>query len=702
VDFTDNSLGSSPLSYSWDFGDGATSTNQTPSHVYNKRGTYTVTLTVRNAYGTSTATKKDFISIGMPATPDFVASPTSGNVPVIVKFTDLTKGQVTGWQWDFGDGISSAEKNPVHTYRNPGIYNVILTITNDYGVADVTKTSYITAIGALQSKFLADPVAGKAPLTVKFTDISIGSPFEWKWDFGDGATSSEQNPGHTFANGGSYDVKLTVIRNSSSDSSKQVVNVGGVPTADFVGNPVSANPMGIIRFTDKSTNTPSTWSWNFGDGATSTEQNPSHVYLVKGVYTVSLTAGNENGRDTETKQSYVNIGMAPVAVFIPTSAPSEQYNVPMQVNFIDQSVNNPTTWSWDFGDGQTSTEQNPKHSFTREGTYTVSLTVKNDFGTDTRTQKDLITVGKGGVVDFVADKTVAGVGRLVSFTDISKNSPTDWVWDFGDGTVGTGPKPDHSYRAIGVYDVTLKASNPSMTNTVTKKAYIRVVNLPQADFIADRTRGSAPMTVKFWDDTLGNPTSWKWDFGDGATSTDQYPSHTYAKLGTYTVTLTATNANGQDTTSKADYIVTTLAPVADFTADRQSGKAPFIVQFKDISSGQPTKWLWDFGDGTSSSEQNPRHIYLAEGAYDVSMTATNEYGSDTVSKNGKSPVVTQAAGTPIPTAVTTPLPTPKITTTQGTATAKVPAAPTQSPLPLEVPVISLAIALLAVVSVTRK
>ncbi|WP_321506976.1 PKD domain-containing protein [uncultured Methanoregula sp.] len=700
VDFVDNSLGSTPLSYSWNFGDGATSTEQNPSHLYNARGTYTVTLTVKNAYGSSTAIKKDFISIGMAPTPDFTASPTSGNVPLAVKFTDLTKGQVTAWQWDFGDGISSSEQNPVHTYRNPGIYNVILTVTNDYGISDVTKTKYINAIGGLQSKFLASPNTGKAPLPVKFTDRSLGSPTSWNWDFGDGATSTDQNPSHTFTTGAAYDVKLTITRGSDSDTSKQVVNVGGVPVADFAGTPVSANQMDTIKFTDKSTNSPTSWAWNFGDAATSTDQNPNHVYQLKGVYTVSLTARNDNGKDTETKLSYINIGMSPKADFIPTYAPYEQYNVPMKVNFIDQSINNPTSWSWNFGDGTTSTDQNPSHAYTSEGTYTVSLTVKNAFGTDTRTRTNLITVGKGAAVDFVADKTVVGVGRIVTFTDLSKNSPTDWVWEFGDGTVGTGSKPDHSYRATGVYDVTLTASNPSVTNSATKKAYITVLNIPRADFVADKTRGGTPLSVQFNDASTGSPTAWKWDFGDGSTSADQNPRHTYTTLGTYTVTLTASNVNGQDTTAKPGYIITTLAPVADFTADRQQGKAPFIVQFKDISTGNPTKWSWDFGDGTSSSEQNPRHIYLKEGAYDVALTATNGYGSDTAFKTGNAPAVSQMIVTTTP--EVTPQSTvvaPPVTTAAATSA---PVAPTKSPLPPVIAVAALAIALLAAVSITRK
>ena len=695
VEFVDNSLGSAPLTWQWDFGDGATSTLQNPSHIYIQRGTYTVTLTVKNAYGSSTAIKKDYITIGMGPVADFVGNPTSGDVPLNVAFTDKSRGQVTSWTWDFGDGQGSTAQNPVHTYWTGGVYNVILTVSNDYGTSDATKAQYITVVGQLISKFGADPSTGKAPLAVKFTDRSIGGPTAWQWDFDDGTTSTAQNPAHTFASSGSYDVKLTVTRGTDTASSVQTVNVGGVPNADFVGAPTQVNTLDIVQFTDKSANSPTSWAWDFGDTASSTAQNPAHAYLLKGIYTVSLTARNANGKDTETKKSYINVGLPPTADFIPVITPYEQYKVPMVVNFIDQSGNLPTSWQWDFGDGASSGEQNPTHIYQKAGTYSVTLTVRNNFGADTKVRKDLITVGGGLAVDFVADKTTVGVGRIVTFTDLSTSNPTQWVWDFGDGTTGTGSKPDHVYRAVGVYDVTLTASNPSLTNSRTKNQYITVLSIPKADFVADKTRGGAPMAVTFTDKTLNGPTAWKWNFGDGSTATDQNPTHTYTTLGSYTVTLTASNKDGQDTTSKANYILTTLAPVADFKADRQVGKAPFIVQFTDLSTNSPTSWKWDFGDGTTSSEQNPRHIYLREGTYDVSLTATNQYGSDTMFKTGtaapaavSTPAPTTAPVTQAPTMVPTAIPTTIPTTA--------------APLPAAVSVIASVIAVLAIATVRRK
>jgi PKD repeat protein len=564
-----------------------------------------------------------------------------------------------------------------------------------YGQSDVRKDNFITVVGPLTSKFSADPGSGRAPLMVTFTDRSIGSPTSWNWNFGDGTTSNVQNPTHTFTSGGAYDVKLDITRGVTTATSMQVVNVGGVPVADFAGAPTSANVGDVIAFTDKSSNSPNQWAWDFGDTKTVTNQNPTHAYQLKGIYTVTLTAGNNNGKDSEIKTNYINIGMGPKAEFRPVIAPYAMNAVPMNVMFIDQSTGLPTSWNWDFGDGQTSTEQNPVHTYMKEATYTVTLTVKNNFGTDTRVMTDLIHVGRGPAVDFTADKTTVGVGRIVTFTDLSANSPTDWVWEFGDGGLGTGAKPDHVYQKTGVYDVTLTASNPGITNSRTKNQYITVLNIPRSDFVADKTRGGAPMSVNFMDKSLGEPTSWNWDFGDGATSTEKNPAHTYTSLGSYTVVLTVSNTNGKDTTSKAGYIVTTLAPVAGFKVDQRIGKAPFIVQFKDLTTNNPTSWNWQFGDGTTSSEQNPRHIYPREGAYDVRLTASNQYGSDTAYKTGTETVT--AAPTVQQTVVVTQAPA--VVKTVATTVAPTATKASMSPI---VTVVGSIMGLLAIAIANRK
>jgi len=161
-----------------------------------------------------------------------------------------------------------------------------------------------------------------------------------------------------------------------------------------------------------------------------------------------------------------------------------------------------------------------------------------------------------------------------------------------------------------------------------------VSNPPVADFSGSPTSGVVPLTVQFADQSSGSPSSWSWDFGDGTGSTAQNPSHEYTAAGTYTVSLTATNGDGSDTATKTDYIDVTAPskPVADFSGTPTSGAAPLTVQFTDLSSGSPTTWSWDFGDGTGSTSQNPTHQYTAAGDFTVTLTATNAYGSGTVVK----------------------------------------------------------------------
>jgi PKD repeat protein len=171
---------------------------------------------------------------------------------------------------------------------------------------------------------------------------------------------------------------------------------------------------------------------------------------------------------------------------------------------------------------------------------------------------------------------------------------------------------------------------------------------PVADFSGSPTSGTAPLTVAFSDRSTGLPRSWTWDFGDGTGSTSQNPSHTYNTAGTYTVTLTASNAAGSDTETKAGYITvgaSTAPPVADFTASPRSGTAPLAVSFTDLSTGSPTSWAWSFGDGTTATTQNPTHTYSASGTYTVSLTVTSGNGTDSETKAGY--ITVGSAGTPL-------------------------------------------------------
>ncbi len=234
---------------------------------------------------------------------------------------------------------------------------------------------------------------------------------------------------------------------------------------------------------------------------------------------------------------------------------------------------------------------------------------------------------------FSASPTSGKAPMKVQFTDTSTGTPKKWKWDFGDGTTSTKQDPTHKYSKVGVYTVKLTVTNAAGSNTVTKADYIKVVTKPVAAFSASPTSGRVPLNVKFTDKSTGSPTKWKWDFGDGSKSFHQNPTHKYSKAGVYTVKLTVTNAAGINTATKAKYITVTSKPIAVFSASPTSGKSPLKVKFTDKSTGSPTKWKWDFGDGTKSFHQNPTHKYSKAGKYTVTLKVTNAVGINTATKS---------------------------------------------------------------------
>jgi PKD repeat protein len=250
--------------------------------------------------------------------------------------------------------------------------------------------------------FTGTPTSGVAPLTVAFTDASTRSPTSWAWTFGDGGTSTAQNPSHTYNKAGTYTVTQTVTNaggtNTMTLAGYITVSPAPVaPVAAFTGTPGSGTAPHYVTFTDDSTSSPTSWAWTFGDGGTSTTKNPSHTYRTAGSYTVTLTATNAGGSNTLTRTHYVTVTTVtptpvPEAVKASFTATPVNGQLPLEVQFIDTSTGNPTQWSWNFGDRSTSTIKNPLHTYTKAGSYTVTLTVQNANGSDKVTMKKYITV----------------------------------------------------------------------------------------------------------------------------------------------------------------------------------------------------------------------------------------------------------------------------------------------------------------------
>ncbi|EKQ52097.1 MAG: PDK repeat-containing protein [Methanobacterium sp. Maddingley MBC34] len=245
------------------------------------------------------------------------------------------------------------------------------------------------------------------------------------------------------------------------------------------------------------------------------------------------------------------------------------------------------------------------------------------------------TTASAPVAEFTSNTTSGDEPLDVYFIDQSNNSPTSWLWDFGDGSNSTDQNPMHPYTIPGVYNVNLTVTNVGGSNSTRKNGYITVNAVtPVASFTTNTTSGAIPLTVQFNDTSSHVPTEWFWDFGDGTNSTDQNPLHTYNNAGTYTVKLTASNAVGNNTIEKSNLITSITTPVSNFTATTTIGNAPFTVTFTDQSTNTPTSWLWNFGDGTTSTSQNPTHTYSTLGTYYVMLTAANIAGNNTTTKTG--------------------------------------------------------------------
>ncbi len=418
-------------------------------------------------------------------------------------------------------------------------------------------------------------------------------------------------------------------------SSGVVAGSGTCPTAAFTAVPSSGYAPLTVQFTDTSTGTVSAWQWDFGDGATSAIQNPTHIYTTTGVFTVSLQISGPSGSDLHIEPGYIaveSLPPPPVAGFLATPTAGI---VPFTVAYTNTSTGTVSASLWDFGDGITSTLDSPTHTFTTAGFYTTTLTASGPGGTGIFTQA--ITAYEPVSAGFSGTPT-SGIAPLqVTFSNISMGDYDTCAWDFGDSGVSSSCTPGvHTYNSPGNYTVSLTVSGLGGTDTETKVSYITVNHpAPIAAFSANPLAGQPPLAVTFSDASTGNITSWLWNFGDGSTSTQQSPVHEYTQTGVFTVTLTVTGPGGSDSEEKVGYITVSYDPlIANFSANPTLGTAPLNVQFTDMSSGTISGWSWNFGDGSTSSQQNPTHSYTAPGVYTVELTVTGPGGSDTETKAG--------------------------------------------------------------------
>lgn len=621
--------------------------------------TYNVTMTSQAAPTSTCADAVRFAAVAAePPVADFSASTVEGSAPLAVTFTDLSTGTVTSWSWDFGDGTASTEKNPTHTYSADGYYTVSLTVTNAAGSNTKTAAQYIHAVsGTVEHIYIGDGYAkdGVFVPNVKiilrdlgatqvndtwvYRNTSLGKTFIFHFintpaSFMNALKESGSHiiwNGHSnFGLGGSfaqgdevYVQEIDDIRYIDDDRFTHIstpmvsVKIDGVQYGQ-------AYPNWLPKFKD---GTNGIMPYTFADGVP-----PYNYYLTYKVpgdttlYRIELADGSYLER-------FPDSGVP--AWFSPSGlAPSPNQNPEYFIVNNDADYNRcDFTGTWLFGKEADDAKE-----------YNAYNYQYHSAGTGTNTAAWNLVVRYAGYYQVTATWQSAGTNASNASYTIEHDGGTTTV-EVDQRVKTEGHLLGTFHFSPGSYKVILTdaADGRVVADSIRLSSISGLADRLQAEFLAAVRTGSAPLTVEFRDlSEISSPTGdtiagWFWDFGDGKTSTSRNPSHVYSQPGIYTVSLTVTSGLGaQDTEVKTGVmrVGSTGALRALFAADARNVTTRTSVQFTDMSSGSVTSRLWDFGDGTTSTEQNPAHRFRAAGTYTVSLTVHSSTGTDTMTNTG--------------------------------------------------------------------
>lgn len=621
----------------------------------NATTTYTVDYTVGGGGGVglgncapSAQTVVDVITI--QPTLNFEVQGSIGNQDVcpgdIVQFQDQSTidppHNIVDWDWDIGANGTvdyTGTSNPTHQFNTPGDIPVQLIVFSDNGCTD-TINGIVTVYPFPDADFnFTNACAGDQNTFTDISTVPANPPStinDWQWDFGDGNNSTIQNPNHTYGTTGTYNVSLTVTTDRGcSDTYTEPVSLFTQPTVAFAPTDVCLNV--ATEFQDQSTD-PSgivAWDWDFGDGNTANTQNPTHTYAAEGVYTVTLEVTTGNGCVDQLTQD-VTVYPLPTADFNFDEVCEDANTTLTNTSVIaPPSVIAGSFWDIENDGSVEYTTTDASHPFGQYGTYTVELLVVSDFGcADSVTQSfDVFPLPN---VDFNADPLC--FNEVTTFTDQTTvpfgDNVVNWDWDFDDGNTDNVQNTTNLYATPGFYDVELVATtnNGCVDNHIQQ---VEIFQLPVANF--NYTNECFYDALPFNNQSTPDATQFEWSFGDGQTSNMENPSNLYANAGQYNVEFIVTTDNGCKDTIDQD-VVAYAQPNADFTVN------PYclndVSQFGDLSTINPVDgdfiqdWDWEFGDGNTSTVQEPGHTYGAEGIFSTTLTVTSNYGcEDTYNAN---------------------------------------------------------------------
>jgi|GEM_PF-350193 len=566
--FTNISAGA--LLYEWDFGDGTGSFVDNPSHIFpnalNSDTTFITLLTATTNYGCV-----DSVSKTVSVTPILIAQAATlgamGCPPLAVNFVNNSRN-ATNFYWDFNDGFVSTASSPSHTFINsnltPEVYNVQLIVSNAFGCAD-TAIVPVRVLPNISAGFIASktPVCDIAEYT--FTNLSVGA-VNYAWHFGDGSISAASSPVHTFPTSLIQDTTFTIRLVSSSsygcfDTAYRTINVHPIVTALFTLDNLEACGFMLAQFTNLSTNG-NYHVWDFGDGSGSAQFSPSHPYGQIGTYYPSIEVFDAYGCSASyTLPNPIIIWEIPLANFV--ALPTTQRLPNSTFNFTNLSIAiDPLNYVWNFGEpasgaNNSSTIQDPQHTYADSGTYIIQLIITNGHCWDTIIRSVRVEY-YFPIASFRQNPDTGCMEHTVVFSNESQYA-NSYRWFFGDGGQSTEENPTHTYINPGIYTVTLIAYGAGGVDDSTKIDQIVVIQKPYANFYTTPTVAWLPNTsIQFVNISL-LATSYIWDIfapiGPDLSSTEEAPLIELTEEGDYTIRLIAINDYGcRDTAYKENYI----------------------------------------------------------------------------------------------------------------------------------------------------
>lgn len=632
------------VDWDWDFGDGSTATGMpNPTYAYSQTGPYTVQLIATNDLGCQDTTTMDVIVNPGPDPAFSAPAVCEGSAMSFYDQSTISSGQITAWNWDFGQGGSTSNiQDPSNQFSGWGYFNVMLTAVSDSGCsASITSPVYIAPY----------PTADFSPTDVclneptQFTDLSTvpsGNVTGWNWDFANGgATSTDQQPTYTFTDFGTYDVELIAYSDSGcTDTILLPVTVHPMPVAEFSFDTACAElPSSFVDLSSITSGVITSWFWDFGDSGTSASQNPTHVYATGGTYTVTLIAGSDLGC-SDTIVYDVLVYPKPTADFTALDACQ---NLPNQ--FTDASAvlapGSVDQWNWNFGNGSQSTDQNPTHVYANSGTYDVTLIGTTSNGcSDTITHSTEVHVLPLAIFN-VADVCFSELPFFDNQSNISQGSISTYNWDFGSaGMTSTEQQPlGVAYPSAGEYFIELIV-NSTLGCADTLADTLEIFPLPTASFTFDNVCWPDPVQFTDLSDPNGAyPVSdWRWTFGDGQQSLTSDPQNNYMNWGTYNVSLQVTTSMNCEADTVISGITVYPMPQADFPSDigfcqRDTGFFQSLSTVENNPIDTLSSWWWNFGDGQISTDPELPHHYSVSGFYPVSLAVETNHGCvDTITQ----------------------------------------------------------------------